>query len=201
MPELSIYTLVLFVHVMSAIVLIGSGLIAPLTHRSIREARTLTELRRWLAFSRRSTKWNPVAALALLASGIYLGSIGWWTQAWFFVAVGAWLLNAALAAGVVGRAADSLAEAAAAGEGDGLVPAAVDLLRHAPRWRLAHDAMLANDVAILWVMMAKPDLVGSVAVVAVAVAAAAGASWLRRRVDTSQPGHDEPASAMGTTGR
>lgn len=183
MPELSIYTLVLFAHLMSAIVLMGSGLVAPLAHRFVREARTLADLRRWLDFGRRSSKWNPIAALVLLGSGIYLGSIGWWAQPWFYVAIGAWVLNAALAGGVVGRTA-SVLDQAAARAGDGPVPPSVDALRRSRGWEAAHGAMLGSDVAILYVMMAKPGLTGSVGLVIVAIALALGVSWLRGKKGT-----------------
>jgi hypothetical protein len=83
MPEISIYSTVLIVHVFAAVVLIGSALHAPLARGLVRTAATLDDLRRALDFSRRATRWNPVAAVALLGSGVYLGSIGWWSLPWF----------------------------------------------------------------------------------------------------------------------
>ncbi len=199
MPELSPYTLVLFAHLLSAVVLIGSGLVAPLTHRFICAARTLGELRGWLDFGRRSSKWNPVAALVLLGSGVYLGSVGWWSEPWFFVALAAWVLNATLAGAIVGRTAAALGQAAAPG-GEAPVPPEVDALRRSRGWALAHDAMLANDLAILWIMLAKPGLVGSVGLLVVALVAALGLSRLRRH-GVSDAGEHAPAGAAGVEAR
>lgn len=178
MPEFSMYTLAVFAHIVAAMVLIGGGFVTPLLHSFICEAATLGELRTWLAFGRRASKANPVAALVLLGTGVYLGSFGWWTEPWFFVALAAWVLNAGLAAAVVGRTAGALGRAAAQG-GSEPVPATVDALRRSRGWALAHHAMLANDLAILWVMLAKPAAAGSIGILVVAIAVALAVSHLR----------------------
>jgi uncharacterized membrane protein len=196
MLEVSAYSLILFVHVLAGVALIGSGLFAPLAWRRMREAPSIAELRLWLEFSQRASKWNPAAAIVLLASGIYLGTLGWWSQAWFFVALAAWVINAALAGAVVGRAAGALG-AAAARAGDGAVPAAVDAMRRARTWPLAHGALLANDLAILYVMFNKPELGGSVAVLVAANVIAAAAVLVRYRASAPHDADVEPGMPAG----
>jgi hypothetical protein len=51
-------------------------------------------------------------------------------------------------------------------------PEAVDRLRRSRAWTLASGALLANDLAMLYVMYTKPSLAGSLLLVAVANAAA-----------------------------
>ncbi len=161
------YSLVLYVHVLSAIALVGHSIGAPLERAAIREAATLGDLRRWIAFAGRSARWNPAVALVLLASGIYLGSAGWWEQAWFHVSLAGWFVNVFLAAFAVGRTAGATM-AAAVKAGEGPVPPQVDALRHSNAWALGMQSLLANDLAVLFIMMNKPGLLGSLAAVAVA---------------------------------
>lgn len=183
MPELSVYSSVLFVHAVSALILFASGIFAPLTLRMIRGARTLAELKTWVAFEQQSTKWNPLAALALLGTGIYLGSFGWWTQPWFFVSVAAWIVSCALAVAIVGRTTGTLD--AAKGPGEAPVPAALDALRWSKAWTAANGALLANDLAMLYVMFNKPDLIGSIALVVVANAVAVAVFLMRHQAAVS----------------
>ena len=181
MFELSSYSLIVFAHVASAMTLVGHSLGSPLVHAMIRDARSLPALRAWLDFARQSARWNPAAALVLLGSGVYLGSAGWWSQAWFHVAVAAWVVNLLLAALVVKRSAAALGMAAARA-GDGPVPDDVDRLRRLPGWAAAARTMLANDLAILYVMIGKPSLVESLAVMAMANAVLLGLSLVRTRI-------------------
>lgn len=189
MPEISIYSTILVVHVLSAVVLIGSALHAPLARGLVRTAGSLDDLRRALEFSHRATTWNPLAALVLLASGIYLGSIGWWSLAWFYVAVAAWIANLVLAVTVIQRTERAMATMAGT-TGDGPLPPALDALRRGRVWHLAHAVMLANDLAMVYVMYTKPELSGSLLVVLAALAVAIGiatATSPDRRVAVSVP--------------
>jgi hypothetical protein len=53
---------------------------------------------------RRRSRANPAAAFILLGTGVYLGSAGWWTQAWFHVSLAAWLANSLLVSGEEAKA-------------------------------------------------------------------------------------------------
>jgi pimeloyl-ACP methyl ester carboxylesterase len=165
MPDLSAYPIVLFVHVLSAVILVGHSVGAPLILRYIRTAPSANALRTSLEFAHNASKWNPLTAVVLLGTGIYLGSIGWWTQPWFYVAAGAWIANSVLAKAVVERATVAMSRAAARAVDD-RVPADADRLRQAAGWRLAVAGMIGNDLAILYVMFSKPELAASLAVVA-----------------------------------
>ena len=182
MFDLSLYSIVLLVHIASAIVLVGSALFAPLTRHAILRAPTVDRLRDWLDFLRRSARANPPAAMVLLASGLYLGSEGWWSQPWFYVALGAWAANLLLATLAVKPSVFALARAAAA-RGDGPVGPDVDRLRHSRRWEIAEGLMRGNDLAMLYVMFVKPTAAESLLVVAAAGLACLGIEWvLARRV-------------------
>lgn len=179
MSEFSLYSSVLFIHVTSAVILIGSTLYAPLAHNQVRAANSLADLRRSLDLAVRASKWNPAAAFVLLGTGIYLGSVGWWTQPWFYVSIAAWIADTTLAVAVIGRHDQAMAVIAGRDDENGPVPVELDAVRQSRAWGLAHAAMLANDLAILYVMFNKPDLTGSVALVLAANALALGVATRR----------------------
>jgi hypothetical protein len=180
MADFSAYSLILFAHVVAGVGLLATGLFAPLTLHLIRAARTLGELRAWVAFEQRSTRWNPAAAFLLLATGVYLGSYGWWTQPWFFVALGAWVVNAALAAAIVKRTAGALAHAAQ-GPGEAPVPAGLNVMRWSRGWTAASASLLASDLAILYVMFDKPGLMASLLLAVLANVVGVGTALARHR--------------------
>jgi len=174
------YTPTLFVHILAAMVLVGSSLFAPLVRHAAEAAESAAELRSRLELGRRAARANPVASLALLATGLHLGWGAWSSYGWFWVAVGAWLANAALAVLVVQRSARALAVATARA-GGGPLGAEVDRLRRSRAWAVAQGALCANDVAMLYVMLAKPALLPSVSALVLANAAVLAASAVRRR--------------------
>jgi len=173
MFELSLYSVVLLAHIAAGIVLVSSAVFAPLTRGAILRATSLERLRDWVTFLERSVRANPPAAMLLLASGLYMGATGWWSQPWFYVAVGAWVVNLLLATRAVKPSAIALARAAASA-GDGQVGPDVDRLRHSRRWELGEGIMRGNDLAMLYVMFLKPPAAESLLVVAAAGLACIG---------------------------
>ena len=185
MFELSLYSVVLLAHIAAGIVLVSSAVFAPLTRGAILRATSLERLRDWVTFLERSVRANPPAAMVLLASGLYMGATGWWSQPWFFVALGAWVANFVLATFVVRPAVAAVARAAASGEGP--VNAGVDRLRRSRRWEVGEGLMRGNDFAMLYVMFVKPSGLESGLVVAAAAAVCVGLEWaLTRRAGRAQ---------------
>ena len=174
------YAIVLFVHVFAAVALVGHSLSTPVIRNVIREADSLHDLRHWLAFAARAGRLNPVAAVILLATGIYLGSYGWWGQPWFLVSIAAWLVNAALA-GAVLKPSYKAVMSAAAKAGEGPVTAEVDELRQSRRLAVSEQAMLASDVVILFVMFNKPGLIVCLAAMALVSVVLIVPAVVRRR--------------------
>lgn len=182
---MSLHSLILFIHVMAGVFLLGASLFSLYTRAALRAAQGTLALRTWIGFLERSTKLNPVAAMVLMASGIYLGREGYWTAGWFQIAVALWLMDAVYAAQVIRRAATRIGKAPGM-EVDGPIPAQADSLRQQRHWEIAADVLLASDLAALYLMLDKPDLLPSVliAVVVIALTVAAGLWW---RARTAQP--------------
>lgn len=179
--------LVPFLHVLAAVVLFGHSLATPLVLAAMRDAPTTAALRPWLRFARDSARVNPLAAVVLLATGVRLGA-GRWNEGWLQVACVLFVVDCALAIGVVKATGQRLA-ALAATAGDAGIPPVVDALRRSPRWTRAADLLVANDVAALLLMYAQPGLAGSVVVTAAATAGMLTFRALRdRKASTPAPG-------------
>jgi hypothetical protein len=172
---MNLYDLFVFVHIASAVLLVGSSVMAsPGVRAAIRRARTTEEVRAYLALARQLLVLEPAAALIVLASGIYLTSVAnFWSQGWVQAAVASWLLNSMVAAVMVKPAISRVTAAASAV--DGAVGDHLDAVRWSRRWSLGGDALMANDAAMLYLMTMKPDLAGSLVVIVVANATVAAA--------------------------
>jgi hypothetical protein len=147
--------IVLYLHIASATLLMGSTLASRLAERALRGAADLATLRGALDVVQRSTRFNPPLAMILLISGAYLGQEGWWSTAWFWVAVATWFSNLVLAVRFVVPGHRSLGITAAQA-GDGPIPVAIDTLRRAVAPAVALDMMIGLDFGTLLIMVVKP---------------------------------------------
>jgi len=146
---------ILYLHIASATLLMGSTLASRLAERVLRGAPDLATLRGSLEVVQRTTRFNPPLAIVLLVSGAYLGQEGWWSTAWFWVAMATWFANLVLAVRFVVPGHRSLGVAAAQA-GKGPVPAAIDAMRRAVVPAVALDVMIGLDFGTLMIMVVKP---------------------------------------------
>jgi hypothetical protein len=176
---MDLYSLIVLAHIAAAVALLSASVIAsPGIRSAIRRARTVHEMRAYLAIGRPLLTLEPVSAAVVLASGVYLTSVAnFWAQGWVQVAVAFWVVNAVVAATIVKPAIGLLASRVAASP-DEPVGQDLDALRQSSRWLVGGDVLMANDAAMLYLMTMKPELVGSLLTVAAAtvVVSAARAS-------------------------
>lgn len=162
----TLYFLIVFVHVAAAVALLSGSVIAsPAVRSAVRRARSTQEIRAYLSIGRPLLALEPISAMVVLASGIYLASVGhFWTLGWVQVAAGLWVVNAAVAGALVKpvltRLAAEVATATDERPGKDLAE-----LRRSPRWTVGGDLLMANDAAVLYLMTMRPGLVGSLGVV------------------------------------
>lgn len=175
---MSIHTSVLFLHILAGAVLLGTSLLDVLLRGQLRGARDMASLERLTALLQRAARVSPAAPLVLLITGSYLASAGFWSAPWVWAAVVLFVVSSALAVGVVGREAGRL-NAVAASAGQEPVTAEADLLRWSPRWEIAANVLLANDLVALFLMTNKPGLLGSIALPVLAALGAAAACRMR----------------------
>ena len=198
---MSAYTLVVFLHIAAAVLLLATSIVGePLVRAAVRRATGVHELRAYLRIGRPMARLSPLAAILVLITGLYLTSQGrFWALGWVQAAIGFWVVNSVLAAVVIRRAVDAVAAAAgpsvaagadAAGAriappgvpGPGVavettgavVGARLDAARWASPWSWGLDALAANDAVTLAIMTLKPSLGGSLLLFLLANAGVAG---------------------------
>jgi hypothetical protein len=163
---MSWYTLVVFVHIAAAVALLAGSVIgSPALRAAVRRAATPQELRAYLGLGGPLLVLEPVAALLVLGSGIYLTAFWGWSMGWIQVAVGLWIVNMVVAAALVHPAHKRIAQAAAAASDEPVSPQ-LHALRSSPRWLIGGDVLMANDAAVLFLMVTKPGLSISLATAA-----------------------------------
>jgi hypothetical protein len=165
------YQLVVFGHVAAAVALLSGSLLgSPAIRSGVRRAGTLQELLICLRLGRPLAVLNPVAALLVLVTGVYLANYTrTWTMDWVQVAVAFWIINVIIAAGLVKPAVAAVATGAAAtadARADARIDARLDALRWSLRWTVGGDLLMANDAAILAIMVLRPGLTASLLTVA-----------------------------------
>jgi uncharacterized membrane protein len=162
---MGLYELIRFLHVVAAVALLSGSVVAsPAVRAAVRRATTMQEMRAYLAIGRPLLVLEPVSAIVLLATGVYLTSTaGFWALGWIQVSLAAWVVNAGVAAALVKPAISDLA--AIVNSRDGEVEPQLDALRWSDRWSIGGDVLLANDAATLYLMSMRPDLAGALMLV------------------------------------
>ena len=187
---------ILFLHVLSAVTLVATSLLAPVMRAAILGAESLSALRRWAGYARTSARAGVVAGGVVLASGVYLAR-GRWSEAWLVAAALLFGVNTVLVLGIVDAAGVRLARLSVARVVDRGCPS-VDRLRQSRRSERAGDAVLANDVALLFLMVVQPKLTLTLAAIALSIASALAAGALRRR-SVSTPRRERKAAVAPTS--
>lgn len=165
------YSLALFAHILGALgTFIGLGLQQTILLR-LRRAQTLTQVREWGGLMRGVARIGPVSGAVLLIAGIYLTLTAWsFSTAWIDVSLATMLLMIVLGMVGTGRRLGSIQRAAlSANAHNGDIPTHVrQLLAHPMPWIFA-QMTTGMAVGIVFLMTTKPNLVGSLLAIAVAM--------------------------------
>src|SRR3989442_107606 len=170
---MNIYSIVLYLHILGALLLFVAMGIEFLTVSRLRSAGTAEQARDWLGVLGSLRVIGPVALVTILIPGLYMAatSAGW--EGWNILALVAMVVIAAL--GAASNAARMPAIGRSIGPLRGPLPPEA---RAGLRDRIVWSSILTRigiGLRIVLLMTAKPDLVGSaVALVAFALAGAAG---------------------------
>lgn len=199
---MDLYNVVLFVHILAAIVVVGGSFALDFAGARAKRAKTVDSLRSWLQASAIGSKAIAAAAAVTLLAGVYLGfDGGWWGDGWLTVALVLFVAAGALAGGVMDKGIGRMLEISEDFP-DG--PMSPDLGRRIaqPAMALAAPAMIGIDLAILFLMTNKPGYAGSLVVagVAVTVGLAIGVRERQHALSTASSGHAAgPATAGPAT--
>jgi len=193
-PVMSIYTIVLFLHVSGAIgyfIGIGTWLFGL---ASLRRAMRVEQVRALTNLVGRSGPLLGISVLLILATGLYMALTAWGLQTgWIGVALISLILLAPLGTALIEprrRAIDRLAREAP----DGPLPEALERRIHDPILGTALQTVAALLLGIVFLMTTKPALTGSLIVMAVALALGLASGVLVSRA-TRTRGQDMAAQA------
>jgi uncharacterized membrane protein len=169
---MSMYAVIVFVHVVSAIVLVGSTFLAPFFGAGLRRTTTVQGLREWAKLNHDIGTFAGRTAPLVLVAGLYLAFAGdWWGSGWLEASFLLFILAGVAALGVFDPVLRRLLDAAREAP-DGPIGSELEALRNDRRMTAAEAYLLPGDLAIVFLMTAKPGFGGStVTLVVVALAA------------------------------
>lgn len=184
------YTLALFVHIAGALALGTTTAISLVGLIAMRRAPTAEQARLWARFARQAGRLTPLAALLLLAPGVYLVVSAWgWATPWIDISLGAVLILPLLRHAVLDPCLTAVATGAPQAAGDP-IPADIQRQRIDPLLWGASGVTTGLFLAIVFLMTVKPDLGGALTTVGVALVAGAVPAVLtsqRRAGSTTEP--------------
>lgn len=163
MFTMSMYSWILLLHVTTAILLIGNAIVGWHVRAAIGAASSPAAVGTLLDVFRRAAHASPLLAIIVLTTGVYLGSYGWWSQPWFAVAIGLWILQATLSA--KGIRAHVSALSAAVHTGNATITPEAEAIRRSSSWLAISAVMRGNDFSLAYLMFNKPSLRESLALV------------------------------------
>jgi hypothetical protein len=187
---MDLYSVLLFVHMLSAMGLFGVFAVEAVAFVSLRRAGTLDEGRMWMGLLRRTGRLGPIAMVPLLVAGIWMMALRWDAEPWIVAALVGVAAMAVLAGATTRRAMRRFAqELPARAE---LGPEAIAALVAAGPLALSLRLRVALAIGILALMTMKPGALGSFATMALASALGA-AVGLRPRRSKREPARTKRA--------
>lgn len=192
---MELYTLLLFTHILGVLGLfIGMGLQWVSVLR-LRRAQTRGQASEWISLARGAGRFSPIAGVLVLGAGIAMMVMRWTlTTPWIMVSLLAIVLMMVASMGVSVRRIKVIARTLAQASGDAGDPLPPEShgLTHNPALWLATQLAAGQALGVVFMMTVKPELVGSLLTLAVALAlgAAAGVATAkpRRRPDAATTG-------------
>ena len=175
---MDLYHLVLFAHIIGAVVVVGSSFVSPLLMGGIRRAATVDRYRDWVDVMQKISRVTGMSAGVVFLSGLYMGLTAHsFSQGWLAVSLVLFVVNGILAGGMLSKHLEAMAEAAGDAP-DGPVPQEAARLAASPRAHAIEGIAFGNDLAIVFLMTNKPGWTAALLVAAVGVAI--GAAMIAR---------------------
>ena len=186
-----VYNGMLFLHILGAMGYVSGLAIIYVCVLGLRRAHTIHTLRLWTGTAARVTSIVvPISGVGVTAMGLYLYIVAWrGTQGnWALVALGAFLGVGLITGAFQRRWIAAVADRAESVPEDATLPFAVTDAAHDPRLMFVANGSLAVVIGVLFLMVAKPDLIVSLLVVGCALVIGLLVSPLfTRRVDPVSP--------------
>ncbi|MGN6378707.1 MAG: hypothetical protein ACTHNU_07120, partial [Gaiellales bacterium] len=173
------YDVALYLHLLSAFVLVGAVATVGVCYFRLRVATTPVDALPWARVADGAGWVFPVAILGLLGSGAYLTTDRWtWSTAWILASIAGLILDTLQGPLIGGPRAKALKEALDEAGRTGVLDANA---RQLTRDRVLWIVLLANPgivLGITWNMTVKPGTAGAVAAIVIGYAVGAAAALM-----------------------
>jgi uncharacterized membrane protein len=164
------YTLALFAHILGVIGLFVGLSLGWVSILRLRRARTVAQVRAETTSSGAQRVLVVVSSLLLLVAGIYMTVTAWDSDPpWILLSLAALLVMGVLGGGVSGRRLSAIEKAAAVEDGAGAISPALKRRIADPVPLTAMQTAGMIGLGVVFLMTAKPDLIGSLVALAVAL--------------------------------
>lgn len=192
---MTLYGIVLFLHILAAIGIVGGSCLEHYFHVRMRRARTMDALTEWLSAMKTISALMPIFAVILLVCGAYMTFAHWnWQQPWIVVSLALLIGISVLAPSVLAPNLRAVARAASSGAS---LSAVADLLE-APLPNIAGGVFTGEALAIVLLMATKPsNLVLTLAIVLIAAGVGAFAGRPRARASAHVVEADSSGAEVG----
>ncbi len=164
---MTLYSIVLFLHIVGTLGLFVSLGLEWVSLAYWRRASTAEQAREWLGVRGWVMRLGPTSLVLILLSGFYMVVTTWGWVSWIVVALAALVLIAIIGATLTGVPMGTIQKAAAAESGP-LSPALRQRLND-PRLWISIQTRTAIALGIVFLMVIKPEWVGSSITIGIAV--------------------------------
>ncbi|HUG14036.1 MAG TPA: DUF2269 family protein [Thermomicrobiales bacterium] len=166
---MSTYDVVKFAHILGVIGLFAGSAIVLTAMIRMRYARTIEQQREWSGIASGLTRLVPGTIGTILLPGVYMTHRSWaWDVPWIVTALVAYLIMLPLAPAINARRLAALHRAVKQSS-DGPPPADVVRRTHDPILWTSVQTMTLVDLGIVFLMVTKPGVTGSITTMAVAI--------------------------------
>lgn len=179
---MSIYGIILFLHIVGALGLFAGIALEQVSLARLREVGMTNQARDWLGVLSNLRRIDAPSGLLILATGLYMVAKAWSHQAWTGVAIIGMVLMAAISVAVTSRRVRAAKDAV--GPSDAVISTGLRERLSDPVMRMAATLRAAIGVGIVFDMAVKPAAPGALAAIGVALAVGAlvaFAQWSGRR--------------------
>jgi ABC-type amino acid transport system permease subunit len=198
------YHLVLFVHILGVLGLFMAFAVELAIMMGARSAHTVEEVRAWSSASKLLDVVFPITSLLILGAGLAMTIGFWgWSHAWIDLSLGLLILLSFIGAVFNGSHARRIAQRAAA-LGQGAIPPDFRReLNHPMHWTSVVN-MATLGLSIVFLMVVKPDWLGSIITLVVALLVGVILAQVlvrsgQARVSSQEAGHiEEQATSLST---
>ncbi len=167
---MNFYTIALFAHIVGVIVMFMSTAVELLSLHRMRGATTTDQLREWASLTKTMAVLFPLGGVPMVVSGLYMALTAWGlTVPWIGLSLAVVVVMGVFGMRVNTRRLEAIAAAAEA-ERSGPIPAALARRVQDPVLLASVHVLAALAFGVVFVKVARPDLVGSLAVLVVAIA-------------------------------